>query len=54
MSEYTDWRAYELRSAVYNALAQISYEMDASKAEMEQAIEWFCVQFYDTLASAGD
>ena len=54
MSEYKDWRDNEVRSAVYNALAQISFEMDASKAEMEQAIEWFCVQFYDTLASAGD
>ena len=44
---YDECRNDEVRSAVYNALAQISFELDASEEEMNQAIEWFQIKFYE-------
>ena len=44
---YDEYRNDEVRSAVYNALAQISFELDASEEEMNQAIEWFQIKFYE-------
>lgn len=39
----------EVKTAVYNALAQVSMEQDASQEEMENAIEWFMVHFYENI-----
>lgn len=44
---YNEYRNNEVRSAVYNALAQISFELNVSEEEMNQAIEWFQIKFYE-------
>lgn len=44
---YKEWKDSEVRSKVYNALAQISHEFDASEEEMDRAIEWFQTHFYE-------
>ena len=45
--DYNEYRKNEIRREVYNALAQISFELDASEEEMNQAIEWFQIKFYE-------
>lgn len=45
---YNEFKNEEVRRAVYNALAQISHELDASKEDMDQAIEWFQIKFYES------
>lgn len=47
MKTFNEYQLAEVKSAVYNALAQISMEQDASQEEMEAAIEWFVVHFYE-------
>ena len=47
MRTYDDFIASNIRSKVYNALAEISFEEDASENEMEMAIDWFLVHFYE-------
>lgn len=37
----------EIRSKVYKALAQISFEHDASKEDMDKALKWFNDKFYE-------
>lgn len=39
----------DIRSEVYNALADIMFRQacKATKADMEQAIEWFEIHFWD-------
>lgn len=44
---YKEWHMDEIRRKVYNALAEISMETDASKEEMDAAIEWFQIKFYE-------
>lgn len=44
---FNEYQKSEVRRAVYNALAEISRELDASKEDMDQAIEWFQIKFYE-------
>ena len=44
---YKEYNQSEIRRAVYNALAEISRELDASEEEMNMAIEWFQIRFYE-------
>ena len=37
----------DIRSEVYNALATIIFETEASKEDMEAALEWFELHFYE-------
>lgn len=37
----------DIRSEVYNALAEIMYSRKATKADMDIAIEWFDLHFWD-------
>lgn len=37
----------DIRSEVYNALADIMYKTGATRPDMEQAIEWFSLRFWD-------
>ena len=36
----------DIKSEVYNALANIMFETGASKEDMDKAINWFNEQFY--------
>ncbi len=38
----------DIRSKVYDALAEIMMETCASEEDMDQAIEWFQIHFYET------
>ena len=40
-------RENEVRSAVYNALADVSFHLDVNEEEMDKALEWFQIHFYD-------
>ena len=44
---YNEYKMEKVRRAVYHALAQISNELDASQEEMDMAIDWFQVRFYE-------
>lgn len=37
----------DIRSEVYNALAEIMFKTGASKEDMDKAIEWFQIKFYE-------
>lgn len=37
----------DIRSEVYNALTEIMFKTKATKEEMDQAIEWFEIKFYE-------
>lgn len=37
----------DIRSEVYNALSEIIFKIGASKEDMNQAIEWFQIKFYE-------
>lgn len=37
----------DIRSEVYNALADIMFKTGSNKEEMDAAIEWFQVHFYE-------
>lgn len=37
----------DIRSEVYNALSEIMFKTGASKEDMNQAIEWFQIKFYE-------
>lgn len=37
----------DIKSEVYNALAEIIFKTGANKEEMDQAIEWFQIKFYE-------
>lgn len=37
----------DIRSEVYNALADIMFETGANKEDMDKAIEWFQIKFYE-------
>lgn len=47
MKNYDYWRDCSIRTKVYNALAEISAELDMSEEEMNRAIEWFQNKFYE-------
>lgn len=42
-----DYKTEQIRSEVYKALAQISFEHDASKEDIDKALEWFNDKFYE-------
>lgn len=46
-TSYREWKQEEITKAVYNALAQVSMELDADEEEMSKAIEWFQIKFYE-------
>ncbi len=40
-------RESDVRSAVYNALADVCFHLDVNEEEMDKALEWFQTHFYD-------
>lgn len=44
----------DIRSEVYNALADIMFKTGATKEEMDQAIEWFQIKFYEDEEKEGE
>lgn len=40
-------RENEVRSAVYDALADVCSHLDVNEEEMNDALEWFQIHFYD-------
>lgn len=48
---YKEYRKREIADKVYNALATLSYEEDASEEEMLAALEIFKKRFYDRISS---
>lgn len=47
MKDYNTWKQDEIRSKVYTALAQISFEHDARQEDMDEALKWFNDKFYE-------
>ena len=47
MTEYKEQKQWKVTRAVYNALAEVSRELDADEEEMNKAIEWFQIKFYE-------
>ena len=47
MRDYKEWKQSQVTRAVYNALADVSRELDADEEEMNKAIEWFQIKFYE-------
>lgn len=37
----------DIKSEVYNALVEIMFKTSATKEEMDEAIEWFQIKFYE-------
>lgn len=37
----------DIRSEVYNALAEIMFKTGANQKDMDEAIEWFQTHFYE-------
>lgn len=48
---YKEYRTRKLTARVYDALANISNEEDASEEEMLAALEFFKKKFYDRISS---
>lgn len=48
---YKEYRKREITAKVYDALATLSYEEDASEEEMLAALEFFKKKFYDRTSS---
>ena len=47
MSTYNEWKQDQVRREVYEVLAQIMFEHDATKEEMDRALKWFNDKFYE-------
>ena len=47
MKDYNTWKQDKIRSEVYKALAQISFEHDASQEDMDKALKWSNDKFYE-------
>lgn len=47
MKTYREYMQDELKSRVYNALAEIIFETNADQEDMEQALEWFQIKFFE-------
>ncbi len=45
--DYRTWKQDQIRSEVYNALAQIAFEHDADKEDLDRALKWFNDKFYE-------
>lgn len=48
---YDEYRTREITAKVYDALANISNEEDASEEEMLAALKFFKKKFYDRISS---
>lgn len=51
-NNYQEWLKSEFRSKVYNALSEVAFEFadvpeDELKKNMDEAIEWFQIHFYE-------
>lgn len=44
---YSTWKQDKIRSEVYEALAQIMFENDGTKEDMDKALKWFNDKFYE-------
>lgn len=47
MKDYRTWKQEQIRSEVYKALAQIAFEHDADKEDLDRALKWFNDKFYE-------
>ena len=47
MTDYQLWKADQLRSQVFNALADIAADLEPTEEEMELAYEWFAIRFFE-------
>ena len=46
-NNFKEWQREKVQSAVFNALADIANELDASEEDMEFAWEWFSTHYFD-------
>lgn len=47
MKDYKTWKQDQIRSEVYKALANIMFENDGTKEDMDKALKWFDDKFYE-------
>lgn len=47
MKDYNTWRRDEIRRKVYDALAEIMFDCEGTKEDMDEALEWFNIRFYE-------
>lgn len=47
MKDCSTWKQDKIRSEVYEALAQIMFENDGTKEDMDKALKWFNDKFYE-------
>lgn len=47
MKDYNTWKQDKIRSEVYEALANIMFENDGTKEDMDKALKWFNDKFYE-------
>lgn len=45
--DYKTWKQDEIRRKVYDALAQIMFEYEGTKEDMDKALKWFNNKFYE-------
>lgn len=52
MANYKEWLQSEIKSKVYNALSDVAFDYpdvdsEELKKQMDQAIEWFQIKFWE-------
>lgn len=45
--DYKTWKQDKIRSEVYVALADIMFDNDGTKEDMDKALKWFNKKFYE-------
>lgn len=45
--DYKTWKKDKIRSEVYEALANIMFENEGTKEDMDKALKWFNDKFYE-------
>lgn len=45
--DYKTWKQDEIRRKVYDVLAQIMFEHEGTKEDMDKALKWFNNKFYE-------
>lgn len=45
--DYKTWKQDKIRSEVYEALANIMFENEGTKEDMDKALKWFNDKFYE-------
>lgn len=45
--DYKTWKQDKIRSEAYEALANIMFENEGTKEDMDKALKWFNDKFYE-------